>query len=166
MATATESNIVKYFSMEKTSLDSKKARQEYVRVNSKETPVLDVLAFVTGHKVEVNKKDPAKTSIRFSGQFEIVDRLTGETVHSGEAFFPGPAESFLMGLIQGNEGGGVRLAFQVTIAVDNKPDSLTGYKFGMKLFANKETQQDPFLELRGNLPPLQLAKPAGKAAKA
>lgn len=165
MANIKETNIVKFFSMEKTSLDSKKARQEHVRQNPKEHAVLNVLAFVTTHKVEVNKKDPSKTSIRFVGQFEVTDFLTGEVVHAGEAFFPGPAESFLHGLIAGSEGGAVRLAFQVTIAEDTKDDSLTGYKFGMKLFTNKDAQQDPFLELRESLPALQLEAPKAAAKK-
>ncbi len=155
-------NVVKGFNLAKTNL-AKVDVLEIIKRNPKEQALCDVMAFATGYEVTPNKKDMTKSSLKFGGQFEIQNRLTGETINASSAYFPGPAESFIKGLLDGNEGGGVRLGFQITVMVDKNPDSPTGYKYGMKLLTNKNDSNDPFKELRGNFPPLAIE--ASKAKK-
>lgn len=155
--------IVKGFNLAKTNL-AKVDVLELIKRNPKEQALCDVLAFATSYEVTPNKKDMSKSSLRFNGQFEIQNRINGETIVASSAYFPGPAESFIKGLLDGAEGGGVRLAFQVTVMVDKTPDSITGYKYGMKLLTNKNDANDPFKELRGQFPPLAIEAPA-KAKK-
>ena len=152
-------SIVKTFNLAKVAL-AKVDLQEYMKKNPRESAICDVLAFATSVEVVQNKKDTSKSSLKFSGQFEIVNRLSGEEITASSAFFPGPAETFIKGALDGAEGGGVRLAFQITVMKDNSPDSITGYKFGMKLLTDKSSVNDPFKDLRGSFPdlPKQLAK--------
>jgi len=163
---AVATNIVKGFNLAKIDL-AKVNILELRKTNQKEMVLIDVLAFVTSFEVTKNKKDDTKTSLKFSGQFEITSRVTGESVVASSAFFPGPAEGFLKGLVEGLEGGAARLAFQVTVLTDKHPDSPTGYKFGMKLYTDKDTQADPFKELRGNFPEMvpMIAAPKAGAKK-
>ena len=154
--------IVKGFNLAKTNL-AKVDVLELIKRNPKEQSLCDVLAFATSYEVTPNKKDMTKSSLKFSGQFEITNRITGETIVASSAYFPGPAEPFIKGLLDGQEGGGVRLAFQITVMVDKSPDSPTGYKYGMKLLTKKDDANDPFKELRGQFPALALE--AGKAKK-
>lgn len=147
-------SIVKSFNLAKVSL-AKVDIQEHIKRNPRETAIADVLAFATSYEVVQNKKDNTKSSLKFMGQFEITNRLNGEQVVASSAFFPGPAENFIKGLIDGLEGGGARLAFQITTLIDKSPDSPTGYKFGMKLYTDKATHNDPFKELRGSFPEIQ-----------
>lgn len=134
--------------MNKSGLD-KGLLQDYVKKNPKETAIADVLAFVAGCKEEENKKDSSKISVRFTGQFEITNRLTGEEIVASEAFMPGMIESFVHNLFLGTEGA-IRTAFQITVRADK--ESPVGYVFGMKLLTDKASAQDPFKELRGNFP--------------
>lgn len=152
--------IVKSFNMAKTSL-AKADLLEVIKRNPREQALCDVLAFATSYEIAPNKKDNTKSSIKFFGQFEIKNRLTGEVINAPAAFFPGPAELYIKGLLDGNEGG-IRLGFQVTIMVDKSPDSITGYKFGMKLLTNRHDAGDPFKELRDAFPPLAIEAPAKK----
>ncbi len=158
-----ETNVLKAVTMGKMGYE-KKALQEFVKTNPKETAIAEVLAFVTGYKIEPNKKDPSKTSIRFEGMFQVTDRLTGEEFNAAQAFFPGPAEPYLKTLKDSVTEGGVRVAFMVTVKKDPNEDSLTGYMFGMKAMVSKDAATDPFAELRGAFPerPKALVKPAGK----
>lgn len=149
-------SIVKSFNLAKVSL-AKVDLQEFIKRNPRETAIADVLAFATGYEVVQNKKDTSKSSLKFTGQFEVTNRLTSEEVVASSAFFPGPAENFIKGLIDGLEGGGARLAFQITVMADKSPDSITGYKFGMKLYTDKATHNDPFKELRGSFPEISKA---------
>jgi hypothetical protein len=154
-------SIVKGFNLAKIGL-SKVDVLELVKRNPKEQSLIDVLAFATSYEIKSNTRDTTKTSIRFSGTFEIQNRLTGEVVNASTAFFPGPAEPFIKGLLDGNEGG-IRIGFQVTVMQDKATDSITGYKYGMKLLSNKNDANDPFKELRGKFPPLAIEAPAKKA---
>jgi hypothetical protein len=147
--------IVKGFNLAKVNL-AKVDVLELVKRNPKEQALCDIMAFATSYEVTINKKDTTKSSLKFSGSFEIQNRLTGEVVNASSAYFPGPAEPFIKGLLDGQEGGGVRLAFQITVMVDKSPDSPTGYKFGMKLLTNKNDANDPFKEMRGQFPPLAI----------
>lgn len=149
--------IVKGFNLAKVNL-AKVDVLELVKRNPKEQALIDVLAFATSYEVTTNKKDTTKSSIKFSGTFEIQNRLTGEVVNASSAYFPGPAESYVKALLDGNEGG-IRMAFQVTVMQDKSPDSITGYKYGMKLLTNKNDANDPFKELRGQFPPLAIEAP-------
>ncbi len=159
-----ETNVLKCITLSKMGYE-KKSLQEFIKTNPKETALLEVLAFVTAYKVEQNKKDASKASIRFEGMFQVTDRLTGEEFNAAQAFFPGPAESYLKSTKDGVSEGGVRVAFMITVKKDPNEDSLTGYMFGMKALVNKDAAQDPFAELRGAFPerPKALAKPAAKA---
>ncbi len=156
--------IVKGFNLAKTNL-AKVDVLELVKRNGREQVLCDVLAFATGYEIGPNKKDMTKSSYRFSGQFEIVNRVNGETIVASSAFFPGPAEPFIKGLLDGQEGGGVRLAFQITVMADKSPDSITGYKYGMKLLTNKNDANDPFKDLRGQFPPIAIEAPKAAAKK-
>jgi len=147
--------IVKGFNLAKTNL-AKVDVLELVKRNPREQALADVLAFATSYEIGPNKKDMSKSSLKFSGQFEIQNRINGETIVASTAYFPGPAEPFIKGLLDGAEGGGVRLAFQITVMADKSPDSITGYKYGMKLLTNKNDANDPFKELRGQFPPLAI----------
>lgn len=147
--------IVKGFNLAKTNL-AKVDVLELVKRNPKEQALADVLAFATSYEVTPNKKDPTKSSIKFHGQFEVQNRVNGEVINSSSAYFPGPAESYIKGLLDGLEGGGIRIGFQVTVMIDKAPDSITGYKYGMKLLTNKNDAADPFKELRGQFPPLAI----------
>ena len=148
--------IVKGFNLAKTNLAKVDVLELVKRNGGKEQALCDVLAFATSFEIGPNKKDMTKSSYRFNGQFEITNRINGESIVASSAFFPGPAESFIKGLLDGAEGGGVRLAFQVTVMADKSPDSITGYKYGMKLLTNKNDANDPFKELRGQFPPLAI----------
>ena len=153
--------IVKGFNLAKTNL-AKVDVLEIIKRNPKEQALCDVLAFATSYEVTQNKKDATKSSLRFNGQFEIQNRVNGEVINASSAYFPGPAEPFIKGLLDGAEGGGIRIAFQITVMVDKAPDSITGYKYGMKLLTNKNDANDPFKELRGQFPPLTLEAPKKK----
>lgn len=157
-------SIVKGFNLAKVGL-AKVDIVELVKRNPREQALCDVLAFATSFEVKSNAKDPSKSSIKFNGQFEIQNRISRETVNASSAFFPGPAEPFIKGLLDGTEGGGVRLAFQITVMADKAPDSITGYKFGMKLLTNKNDANDPFKEIRGHFPPLALEDSSKKGKK-
>ncbi len=152
--------IVKGFNLAKTNL-AKVDVLELVKRNPKEQALCDVLAFVTGYEVTPNKKDPTKSSLKFGGRFEIINRVNGEEVNASSAYFPGPAESYIKGLLDGvsEDGGSIRIGFQVTVMVDKAPDSITGYKYGMKLITNKNDDNDPFKELRGKFPSLAIEAP-------
>ncbi len=159
--------IVKGFNLAKTNL-AKVDVLEIVKRNPREQALCDVMAFATSYEITPNKKDPSKSSVKFYGQFEVQNRINSEVTVASSAYFPGPAESFIKGLLDAKaegEGGGVRLAFQVTVMIDKAPDSITGYKFGMKLLTNKNDTNDMFKELRGQFPPLALEAPKGEKAK-
>jgi hypothetical protein len=151
--------VVKGFNLAKTNL-AKVDVLELIKRNPREQALADVMAYATSYEVTPNKKDLTKSSLKFFGQFEVQNRITGETINASSAYFPGPAEPFIKGLLDGNEGGGVRLGFQITVMVDKSPDSPTGYKYGMKLLTNKNDANDPFKELRGQFPPLAIEAPA------
>lgn len=153
--------IVKGFNLAKTNL-AKVDVLELIKRNPKEQAIADVLAFVTSYEVTPNKKDMTKSSLKFTGQMEVQNRITGETINASSAYFPGPAESYIKGLLDGLEGGGIRLGFQITVMVDKSPDSPTGYKYGMKLLTKKDDAADPFKELRGGFPPLAIEAPKKK----
>lgn len=150
--------VVKGFNLAKTNL-AKVDVLELIKRNPREQSLADVMAYATSYEVTPNKKDLTKSSLKFFGQFEVQNRITGETINASSAYFPGPAEPFIKGLLDGNEGGGVRLGFQITVMVDKSPDSPTGYKYGMKLLTNKNDANDPFKELRGQFPPLAIEAP-------
>lgn len=154
-----ETNVVKTFTLNAAGY-GKKRLQEIVKKAPKDKTVLfNVLALVTGYKVETNKKDSAKSSLRFEGTFEMVDVETGEEIMAASAFIPGPAEAFLKSQIDGaGEAGSIRQAIQLTVETDPREDSATGYKFGMKGFVNKESASDPFGELRSVFPEIKKLK--------
>lgn len=116
-----------------------------------ETPILNVMALVSGVKVETNRIDPTKTSNRFLGQFEGVNLLTGQTGIFAEAFFPGVVDSYVSG-IKGSVEGAATLAFTVTVMKDEAKNSAQGYKFGMLALVNKTAEADPFQAFRAHLP--------------
>ncbi len=136
---------------------------EYVEKHPGETNIVNVMAFVSGYEVVPNKQDPSKSSIRFSGQFEFANRITGEDCIAGSAFVPGPAENFLRGKKEGEEGA-IRIAFMVTVKKVDRKIASTGYVFGMKGFKSTDVSTDPFAEMR-DLFPAAKSLPAGKAAK-
>ncbi len=150
--------IVKGFNLAKTNL-AKVDVLELVKRNPKEQALCDVLAFCTGYEITPNKKDPTKSSLKFGGRFEIMNRISGEEINASSAYFPGPAESYIKGLLDGVEGSSIRIGFQITVMVDKAPDSITGYKYGMKLMTTKNDDNDPFKELRGKFPPLAIEAP-------
>ncbi len=152
--------VVKGFNLAKINL-AKVDILELIKRNPREQVLIDVLAYATGYEMGPNKKDPTKSSFKFAGQFEIQSRVSGEVVNASTAYFPGPAEPFIKGMLDGNEGGGIRLGFQVTVMIDKSPDSITGYKFGMKVLTNKNDANDPFKELRGQFPPMAIEAPKG-----
>ncbi len=138
------------------------ALQEYVAAHAGETPIVNAMIFATGYEKKVNKQDPTKFSLRFEGAFECVNRITGETIRSGGAYFPGVVESFLKGQVDAlSDGGGTRQAVMITIKKVPVKESNTGYKFGMKTFVDDEAAQDPFKEIRSMFPAMK-ALPAGK----
>lgn len=155
-----ETNIAKVFQTSGIGFE-KKELKEWVAKNPKETAIVDVLAYVSKYQVIQNRKDQSKSSLKFFGNFECVNVQTGEEVISGQAFFPGPAEPFLKGVLDSNEGAGARIAFTITVMKDTREDSITGYKFGMKAHVDKATQADPFKDMRDLLP----ARPKAIAAK-
>lgn len=150
-ATMEETGIVKTFTMSKLAFGPDEL-QEFTNSTPAETAIVNALAYVTGYEVVPNKKEPTKHSLRFFGSFEFTSRLTGELVRSAQAFVPGPAEGYLRGLKDGNEAGGVRVAFMITVKKVPLKVSNTGYVFGMKAFLSKDKAQDPFAELREVFP--------------
>ena len=136
---------------------------DFVEKNPGETAIVNVMAFVAGSEYKVNSLDPTKGSYRFTGQFEFVNRITGEDCIAGSAFVPGPAESYLKGQKEANEGA-IRIAFMITVKKVKRDVSNTGYMFGMKGFKSSDVSADPFHEMR-SLFPATKALPAGKGAK-
>ncbi len=162
MANAIEQTVLKTATLSKIGFGPDELA-DYVEKNPGETNIVNVMAFVSGLAVEPNKKDPSKSSVRFSGQFEFVNRVSGESVVAGSAFVPGPAENFLKGKKEGEEGA-IRMAFMITVKKVKREVSNTGYVFGMKAFKSTDVSADPFAEMR-ELFPATKALPAGKAAK-
>lgn len=138
--------------------------KEIVATNKGETPILNVLALVTGKKVEPSRLDPSKTNTRFLGQFEATNVMTGETGTFPEAFFPGVAESFLSGVKDSNEGSAI-VPFILTVMKDDTKNSAQGYKFGVKAFVDKKGDADPFKNYRNLLPPVEPKKAEGPKGK-
>lgn len=142
------------------------ALKEVVKVASgKPTEIVTVLALLTDKKTEQNRRDPSKTSVRFFGQFECTNLLTGEKMYASEAYFPGAGESFMASLLDATKGedgkyGSARTAVVITVQADKTPNSAQGYKFGCKPFVDKSEATDIFKEYRNLLP-----KPKAKAAK-
>ncbi len=128
-----------------------------------ETPILNILALVASVKAEANRLDPSKTSNRFIGQFEVTNLINGETGMFAEAFFPGVADSYVLGFKDGKEGS-VALAFTLTVEKDNAKNSAQGYKFGMTALVNKQAEADPFKAYRGLMPGVKKALPASAAS--
>lgn len=134
-----------------------------VEENPGETPILNVMALVSGVKVEQSRIDPTKTQNRFLGQFEGTNLLTGQTGVFAEAFFPGVADAYVGGH-KGSTEGAVTLAFTITVMKDEAKNSAQGYKFGMLALVNKTEEADPFKAFRAHLPAPTVAQKALPAA--
>ncbi len=160
--------IARKFTTKALGLDNE-ALKEIVNTQKGEIEIFNVLALVASKKVEPNRKDPTKTSIRFFGQFEVTNRLTGESGVFPEAYMPGVCESFLSSQKDAAGEGTPVIAFVVTIKKDTAKDSAQGYIFGCKAYIDKETGTDPFASVRDVLPEVKpmkaLAAPAGKGKK-
>lgn len=121
----------------------------------KPTPVATILANVVDMKEKPSTLDSSRTDVRFIGQFEGTNLLTGEVVRSGSAYLPGAAQEFLQGLAANGE---VAIAIQLTVQKDARANSAQGYRFGVTTIGEKSSF-DPFAQLRSKVPAL------GKAAK-
>jgi len=134
------------------------ALKEVIKASGgKSTEIVSVLALLTDKKTEQNRKDPSKTSVRFYGQFECVNLLTGERMYAAEAYFPGAGESFMGSLLDSTKNedgkyGSARTAVVITVQADKTPNSAQGYKFGCKPFVDKSEATDIFKEYRNLLP--------------
>lgn len=159
--------IARKFTTRGMGMDSD-ALQEIVADAKGEVDIFNVLALVSGYKVETNTKDPSKTSKRFSGQFEIQNAITGEIGNFPEAYFPGVAEAYAAGLKDAAGEGSAVIPFIITVMRDDSKNSAQGYKFGVKGFVDKSAEgADPFKGIRKFLPKVELKKalPAGKGKK-
>lgn len=120
-----------------------------------ETEVATVLCVVTEMKPEASRLDPSKENVRFFGNFEGTNLLTGEVFYASAAFFPSIAESFLRAQLGGKAGSdgprSVVTGFTVTVKEDTDKRSALGYKFGCNVLVDKENS-DPFAEMRAMLP--------------
>lgn len=116
--------------------------------------LVTVLGLVTDMKTEINKLDADKTNVRFAGQFEMNDLLTGKKINALQAFFPGDAEAFVEAF-KGASEGAVKVAFVIAVKHDKGAPgkvSATGYKFSVKPFVEKSASNDIFAEFRALLP--------------
>lgn len=160
--------IARKFTMKALGLDNE-ALKEIVANNKGEVEIFNVLALVASKKVEPNRKDPTKTSIRFFGQFDVTNRITGEAGVFPEGYFPGVCESFLSSQKDAAGEGAVRVPFVITIKKDLTPNSAQGYIFGCKAYVDKEAGADPFADIRDVLPKVtpmkSLAAPEAKKGK-
>lgn len=143
--------IARKFTTKALGLDGE-ALKEIVATKKGEIEIFNVLALVASKKQEPNRKDPTKTSIRFFGQFDVTNRLTGEAGVFPEAYFPGVCESFLAGQKDAAGEGSARVPFVITVKQDLTPNSAQGYVFGCKAYVDKENGIDPFADIRDVLP--------------
>ena len=157
-------SIAKKFTTRSLGFDSE-ACKELVRTSKGEVEIFNVLALISGKKVEPNRIDPSKTSTRFFGQFEVVNRLTGEQGMFPEAYFPGVVESYVSAMKDGAGEGNAILPFIITVMKDDTKNSAQGYKFGVKAFVQKAGDADPFKGVRDLLPKVEPKKAlaAGKS---
>lgn len=160
MGKITEVNVAKNFTLNGIGFGPD-ALQEFVAAHPGETPIVNAMIFAVGYEKKVNKQDPTKFSYRFEGDFECVNRHTGETLRTSGGYFPGVVESFVKGQVDAVEAGGVRLAVMITVRKVPVKESNTGYKFGMKTYIDEDAAQDHFKEIRSVFPAMK-ALPAGK----
>lgn len=68
--------------------------------------------------------------VRFVGNFEAINALTGESTVSNKSYFPDPYEGLTYAALQNAEGGSVEVA--VTISVQKEEALPTGYRYHVK----------------------------------
>ncbi len=100
--------------------------------------------------------------VKFKGQFNVINLLTGEQTISGTCMLPGVASELLEGAMLGAEtDNSVEFAFDIILVPDDT--SMVGYRYEAKpLIEAKE--DDPLLRLMASLPALEKPKKATKAA--
>lgn len=164
-----ETTVLKTFTLKNIGLDAD-TLDALVQANAGEFVIADVSCLVTGYEKKVNKQDPTKHSYRFEGDFAIVSAVDGLEVRAAGAFLPGPAEPFLKGKLDANEGAPVAVPLTITIKKVSKTISATGYVFGMKGFLKKGDVGDVHTGMRKVFPsrkPLKaLAAPEVEVSKA
>jgi hypothetical protein len=111
----------------------------------KNVPVLRVFGIVTGAEDQLSEKGPYTL---YSGMFEAVNLISGETFKAGSAILAGPVQTFLKGKLQAAGEGG-EAPFIAEIGVKYDPTAATKYVFTGALLGEKETDKsDPLGKMR------------------
>jgi hypothetical protein len=89
--------------------------------------------------------------VRFVGNFEAVNAITGELTVSNKCYLPDPYEGLTYSALQNADGGSVEIA--VTIAVQKEEALPTGYRYHVKSLQDIKPADD-LNHLRGLMPPV------------
>jgi hypothetical protein len=112
---------------------------------AKTVPILRVFGLVTGAEDKLSEKGPYT---EYSGMFEAVNLVSGETFKAGSAILAGPVQTFLKGKLQAAGDGG-EAPFVAEIGVKYDPSAATKYVFTGSLLGEKETDKtDPLAAMR------------------
>jgi len=118
--------------------------------NKKEGEVARIafmLGKVDGYKVAANKLDPTKSDVKFLGEFEGHNMLTGEVVVSAACYLPGGADEMIQVASDKSEGA---VEFAFAISVKKSAASAVGYVFQVAA-ASEPRENDPLQALRERL---------------
>lgn len=112
-----------------------------------------------GYDQKQSKLDPTRFDVRFKGDFEGVNQLTGEVFAATGCYLPGAAEDNLKTTVDGL-GDGEAAEFGVEIALKKSAKSPVGYVYGVAVPKQPEAA-DPLNAIRqamGGLPTPTKAK--------
>lgn len=113
----------------------------------------------SGYDARPSKLDPTRSDIRFKGEFEGVNMLTGEVFAASGCYLPGAAEDNLRSTVDALQDGEAAL-FGVEIALKKSAKSPVGYVYGVAVPKQPEAA-DPLSAIRaemGGLPAPTKAK--------
>ena len=119
----------------------------------KATPILQVIGMTNEYKFGETQLGPY---IKFWGQFEAVDLMTGEITTSGAAIFPPILGDNLVGAI-GKDGNTVRFAGTFGVKPASKKDATIPWEYYFDVKVNPNAS-DALADLRKMMPGASVAK--------
>lgn len=131
--------------------------------SSGEVAIMRIMGIV--NKAEADEGDNG-TFIRFRGEFNAVNLVTGEDCMSTVAFLPSPIDELLHQQIvkSTDENGNAAIQFAFEITVKESEKSTTGYEYDVNSLLETKVS-DPLQALKASLAPVRISKPQEKPAE-
>ena len=158
----TQTNMARKLTVKELGINAKEVAQSLSK-DGESKLVAHIVGTADGYKVSANKFDPTKDDVKFIGEFEGHNAVTGDITVSRYAYLPGGADEMVkdaLDMKEKNGGGAVEFAFSVSIVKDSS--IAVGYKFRIAA-ASEPRQNDPLAALRARL---QIGSPAAPAIEA